>query len=86
MINAPERCAQQQEEQTIPEPRVREPRIRARGHLALVDWEETAPTAAPAPKFAESLRRSVRDRLYENSIIALLLVTVIAVIASLTHL
>ena len=79
MITAPERS----EEQTISEPR-----IRARGHLALVNCEETtqSSTLATNKKSSNPIRRSVLDRLYENSIIMLLAVTIIAIIASLSHL
>ncbi len=79
MITAPERS----KEQTISEPH-----SRAQGHLELVDWEKTAKDAAAEryPKRTDPIRRTLFDRLYNVSIILLLVLTVIAIGASLAHL
>ena len=68
------------------------PRIRARGHLALVEWEraehipEMAASEVAASKAAAPVRRTSADRFFESGLLLLMAATAFAVIASFAHL
>jgi len=70
------------------------PRIKARGHLSLVDWnpeeaEQTPQATVPqsiAPKLTDPVRRTAADRLYGWGVLLLMAAAAFAAFASLTHL
>ena len=57
------------------------PSVKTHGHLALLEWEETLPIAAP--KSFGPKKKSLLDRCYEGSTLVLLAVTVAALAAAL---
>ena len=57
--------------------------ITTHGHLALLEWEETLPAAAPAPFGPHP--RTFLDRCYEGGTAVLLAVSAGALIASLAR-
>ena len=65
------------------------PRVMARGHLALLDWErpseeETAMTSLSTQ--AEPVRHTPFDRLFNGGLILLIVATIGAVCACMAHL
>ncbi len=75
MISAPLRPTTPQTETT--------PSVKTQGHLALLEWDETLPTATTAPSVFGPRRRSLLDRCYEGGTLVLLAVTVAALAAAL---
>ena len=73
MTSAPLRTTSTQTETT--------PSVKTHGHLALLEWEETLPAAAPKP-FGPH-KKSLLDRCYEGGTLVLLAVTVAALAAAL---
>ena len=65
------------------------PRVMARGHLALLDWErpseeESEMTSLSTP--AEPVRHTPFDRLFNGGLILLIVATIVAVCACMAHL
>ena len=62
--------------------------IKTHGHLALMEWDETVPSAASAAaqSFHHATRRTVLDRCYEGGTVVLFAATVAALAASLCRL
>jgi len=82
MISAPLRTTKTQ---TAPsEPAT--PSVKTHGHLALLEWDETLPTApAAAPKPFGLHPRSFMDRCYDAGTLVLLAVSAGALLASLAR-
>ena len=61
------------------------PNIKTHGHLALVEWEDTLPSATSpaAPSFRHPTRRTVLDRFYEGGTVILFFATIAALAVSL---
>ncbi len=74
MISAPLRPTQAKPTETTPS-------VKTQGHLALLEWEETLPAAAPQ-SFGPR-KKSLLDRWYEGGTAVLLAVTAAALAASL---
>lgn len=92
MTTAPERMTKQNTErmeddraqQALPERRVK-----AQGHLSLVEWTEAVSPQVPeahAPKIADAVRRTTTDKLFERGVFLLMATTVLAIVASFVHL
>lgn len=63
-----------------------QPRVKARGHLSLVEWEERKGIEWKAlQNLTDPVRRSPLDRVYSSGILFLLITTCLAVAASLAH-
>lgn len=77
MISAPLRPA------PLSEPVETTPSVKTQGHLALLEWDETLPTAAAAPRVFGPRKKSLTDRCYEGGTLVLLAVTVAALAAAL---
>ncbi len=58
------------------------PSVKTQGHLALLEWDETLPSAA-APRAFGPRTKSLLDRCYEGGTLVLLAVTVAALAAAL---
>ena len=74
MISAPLRPTQTKSTETTPS-------VKTQGHLALLEWDETLPAAAPSA-FGPR-KKSVIDRCYEGGTLVLIAVTAAALAASL---
>ena len=59
--------------------------IKTQGHLALLEWDETAPSMVEmsAKHFGDPNRRSLMDRCYNAGTLVLMAVTVAGLAASL---
>ena len=80
MIDAPERNE---------EASCRPLRVKARGHLSLVEWGGETMEHAPqadASERADAVRRTGVDRLFEGGVLLLMAATALAVLASFAHL
>lgn len=75
MISAPLRPTQKKSMETTPS-------VKTHGHLALLEWDETLPSAA-APRAFGPRKKSLMDRCYEGGTLVLLAVTVAALAAAL---
>ena len=63
------------------------PRIRARGHLSLVEWNAEAETSeSAAPGYTDPIRRTGADWLYTGGVLLLMVATALAAAASFAHL
>lgn len=76
MISAPLRPTQTKATETTPS-------VKTQGHLALLEWDETLPTAAAAPRAFGPRPKSLLDRCYESGTLVLLAVTAAALAAAL---
>ncbi len=57
--------------------------IKTRGHLSLLEWDETLPASAAAPSFKNPTRRTILNRCYDGGTIILFIATIAALAASL---
>ena len=80
MISAPLRPTQKKSTETKSTEAT--PSVKTQGHLALLEWDETLPTAA-APGAFGPRKKSLLDRCYEGGTLVLLAVTAAALAASL---
>jgi len=67
---------------TRPQPFQEAVSIKTRGHLALLEWDETLPAPAAAPSFKNPTRRTILDRCYDGGTIILFIATIAALAAS----
>ena len=81
MISAPLRPAQKKSTETKTAETT--PSVKTQGHLALLEWDKTLPTAAAAPSAFGPRPKSLTDRCYEGGTLVLLAVTVAALAAAL---
>lgn len=76
MISAPLRTTTSQTETS--------PSVKTHGHLALLEWEETLPRiTAAAPSTFGPKKKSVMDHCYDGGTAVLMLVSAVALAASL---
>ena len=88
MTTAPERATERAEDGDEVRTRT-ERRVKAQGHLSLVDWTAAVPEEAPktlAPKRAAPARRAAAERIYEWGVLLLMAASACAAIASFAHL
>lgn len=59
------------------------PSVKTQGHLALLEWDETLPSAAAAPSTFGPRPKSLMDRCFDGGTLVLLAVTAVALAAAL---